>query len=182
MLAQSNMTEIADTEAASGGNPVIRVLEKPYIRYQLSLVILLLLGFFYVQYDNNLPLTRQWSLINSAIPAPFPEFVFLFATLPRLAMALMVGAVLGLAGSVLQQLTRNPLLSPLTLGTSLGAWLALILITVLAPGVDPDITSLVVMAGALLSVGLVLAIAGIRQLSGMPIVLAGMAFNIFLGA
>ncbi len=97
-------------------------------------------------------------------------------------MALIVGATLGLAGSMLQQVTRNPLLSPLTLGTSSGAWLALIIVSVWFPSLAPDTTSLLVMTGSLLSMGLVLTIAGIRQLAGLPVILAGMAVNILLGS
>lgn len=151
-------------------------------RYLFSLLILLLTGAAYLQLDTPLSLHQQWLLIAGRTPEQFQEFVYLFATLPRLAMALMVGASLGLAGSLLQQVTRNPLLSPLTLGTSSGAWLALIIVSVWFPGLTPDTTSLLVMTGSLLSMGLVLTIAGIRQLAGLPVILAGMAVNILLGA
>ncbi|WP_261843477.1 Fe(3+)-hydroxamate ABC transporter permease FhuB [Aliamphritea ceti] len=151
-------------------------------RYPFTLLLTLLIGSAYLQLDTQLSIAQQWSLINGQIPDEFAEFVYLFATLPRLIIALLVGATLGLAGSLLQQVTRNPLLSPLTLGTSSGAWLALIVVSVWFPSLNPDTTSVLVMAGAMLSMGLVLAIAGIRQLSGLPVVLAGMAVNILLGA
>lgn len=51
--------------------------------------------------------------------------------LPRIAMAILGGAALGLAGTVMQGVTRNPLVSPYTLGISaaaaFGASLAIIL-------------------------------------------------------
>ncbi len=151
-------------------------------RYLCCLLLILLISGIYLQLDTDLSLHQQWLLITGRMPEEFPEFVYLFATLPRLMMALIVGATLGLAGSLLQQVTRNPLLSPLTLGTSSGAWLALIIVSVWFPSPSPDTTSYLVMTGSLLSMALVLAIAGIRQLAGLPVVLAGMAVNILLGA
>jgi len=41
--------------------------------------------------------------------------------LPRVAAAILAGAGLALAGTVMQTLLRNPLASPLTLGISQGA-------------------------------------------------------------
>jgi len=47
--------------------------------------------------------------------------------IPRLLLALLVGAALGLAGAVLQGLTRNPLAEPGLLGVSSGASLGAVL-------------------------------------------------------
>lgn len=46
--------------------------------------------------------------------------------IPRTALAMMVGAALGLAGAVLQGVTRNPLADPGILGISTGAALAVV--------------------------------------------------------
>ena len=152
------------------------------LRYSVTSIAILLFSTFYLLYDNTLSSALQWQLISGKTPELFTEFIFLFATLPRLAMALMVGAVLGLVGSLLQQITRNPLLSPLTLGTSAGAWLALIIISIAVPSLAPDLKAIVVMIGSMLAMGLVLLIAGFRELAGLRVILAGMAVNILLGA
>ena len=47
--------------------------------------------------------------------------------LPRSVLALMVGAVLGLSGAVLQGFTRNPLAEPALLGVSSGAALGAVI-------------------------------------------------------
>ena len=47
--------------------------------------------------------------------------------LPRTLLALLVGGTLGLAGAVLQGLTRNPLAEPGLLGVSTGAALGAVL-------------------------------------------------------
>lgn len=47
--------------------------------------------------------------------------------LPRTALGLLVGAALGLAGAVMQGVTRNPLADPGILGVNLGAALAVVI-------------------------------------------------------
>jgi iron complex transport system permease protein len=49
------------------------------------------------------------------------RLVLLDIRLPRLTLAVLIGGALGLAGAVLQGLTRNPLAEPGTLGVSSGA-------------------------------------------------------------
>ena len=52
---------------------------------------------------------------------------------PRVLVAALVGANLGLAGVLLQGITRNPLADPHILGFSAGAGLAAIAVLVIAP-------------------------------------------------
>lgn len=67
---------------------------------------------------HNLTLNEQWQLVLGHQAAQsFAQVNFIYAQLPRAVMAIVVGAVLGLVGSLMQQLTQNRLTSPLTLGT-----------------------------------------------------------------
>ncbi len=132
--------------------------------------------------SSPLPLWHQLTLILGAPAESFAEVALLHAHLPRLVMALLVGAMLGMVGSLMQQLTQNPLTSPLTLGTSSGAWLALILLNVFFPALVGDYSAVAAMTGALGALGLVIAIAGPRNMTGLPLVLSGMVVNILLGA
>ena len=69
--------------------------------------------------DNALSWTDRVNLIfDPASAESFDAYYFAFGTLPRFAAAAIGGALLGLVGSLLQQLTQNPMTSPLTLGTS----------------------------------------------------------------
>ncbi|MFX5801331.1 iron chelate uptake ABC transporter family permease subunit, partial [Acinetobacter baumannii] len=61
------------------------------------------------------------------------QLVFHFSSLPRLITAFLCGAGLSLAGLVFQQVLRNPLASPTTLGVSAGAQLALVAAAIFAP-------------------------------------------------
>ena len=139
------------------------------------------------QFDAVLSLSQQWQAISQAsvdltLLDDFDKIIFVESQLPRLIMALLVGGMLGLVGSLMQQLTQNALVSPMTLGTASGAWLALVIMNVWFAEYVADYASMAALVGASLTFGLVVAIAGIRNLSGLPIVLSGMAVNIFLGA
>ncbi|MDJ0930600.1 iron chelate uptake ABC transporter family permease subunit [Breoghania sp.] len=72
----------------------------------------------------------------SPSPNDMAALLFHYSFLPRSVVALAAGAVLGLAGAILQQVLQNPLVSPATLGVSAGAQLALALALLLAP--DPS--------------------------------------------
>ncbi|MFC3533831.1 Fe(3+)-hydroxamate ABC transporter permease FhuB [Vogesella facilis] len=151
------------------------------LRYPLALLAMLLLALWHSQIGNPLPLATQWALLARA-PADFAELQFVFATLPRLALALLVGAALGFSGSLLQQLTQNRLVSPMTLGASAGAWLGLVCATIWLPQLAASHGEWPALAGAMLAVLLALGIAGVRGIGGLPLVLGGMALNLLLGA
>ncbi|MEZ8092543.1 Fe(3+)-hydroxamate ABC transporter permease FhuB [Photobacterium swingsii] len=155
-------------------------------KYFITTLLLIFTALCSLQLGTNLTLTQQWELIPSLLlgeqPDAFAGYLFSYAQLPRLVITLMIGAMLGLVGSLMQQLTQNPMMSPLTLGTSSGAWLALVIVNIWFPELIADYSAMAAMVGATLTMGLVLLIAGIRNLSGLPIVLSGMAVNILLGA
>ncbi|ABC28257.1 ABC-type Fe3+-siderophore transport system, permease component [Hahella chejuensis KCTC 2396] len=151
-------------------------------RYLITLALTPVLLFAYLQLNAPPSLSVQWTLISGGEAVEFEDFQFFYATLPRAVLALLVGGAMGLVGSLLQQTTQNRLLSPMTLGAASGSWLALVCASVWAPALMADYGAWIAMAGASLSVTLVLLIAGRGGLAGLPVVLAGMAVNILLGA
>ncbi|ANQ28567.1 Fe3+-hydroxamate ABC transporter permease FhuB [Vibrio natriegens] len=153
---------------------------KQYIGY---LALILLLSIFSLQLDTSLSLGAQWGLLIQAdLASEFRDVFFLHSQLPRLCITLLVGAMLGLTGSLMQQLTQNHLTSPLTLGTSSGAWLALVVVNIWFVDWVADYSALAAMAGALIAFGLIISIAGIRNMTGLPLVVSGMVINILLGS
>jgi len=73
-----------------------------------------------------------WSALTSSGPRTADELVVLELRVPRTLLGLLAGAALGLAGTVMQGLTRNPLADPGILGVNAGAALCVVLaITVL---------------------------------------------------
>lgn len=127
-------------------------------------------------------LYREWMQDSLDKQTSFEWLAFVEASLPRLMMAILVGGTLGLVGSLFQQLTQNRMMSPLTFGTSSGAWLGLVLLNVFVPTLSGEYSLLFALCGALVAMTLVVLTVGIDNLSGLPIVLAGMAVNLLLGA
>ncbi|RUU11802.1 Fe(3+)-hydroxamate ABC transporter permease FhuB [Mesorhizobium sp. USDA-HM6] len=105
-----------------------------------------------------------------------------YAFLPRLAVSLLCGAALGLAGTVLQQVLRNPLASPETVGVSAGAYLALALATLVAPSLLAFGREWVALAGAFAALAAVLALSWHKSLSPLSVVLAGLVVSLYAGA
>ncbi len=60
-------------------------------------------------------------LLGRELPEPVARVVVLDLRLPRIAVAVLAGGALAVAGASLQALTRNPLAEPSVLGVSSGA-------------------------------------------------------------
>lgn len=74
---------------------------------------------------REIPLDRVWSLVVS--PDGSDEAVIVRdLRVPRTLLGLLVGAALGLAGALMQALTRNPLAEPGILGVNAGAAAAVV--------------------------------------------------------
>ena len=102
--------------------------------------------------------------------------------LPRALLAVMIGASLGLAGAAMQGYLRNPLAEPGLIGVSASAALGAVL--ALHTGAAAAFTlalPLSALTMALLSVGLILALAGPRG-SSLTLILAGIAISALASA
>jgi len=84
--------------------------------------------------------------------------------LPRASAALVLGGALSLAGYLLQTFFNNPIAGPFVLGISSGAKMAVALVMVFLMGRGARVTSaaliLAAFAGAMVSMGFVLAVSG----------------------
>ncbi len=101
---------------------------------------------------------------------------------PRLILAMIVGATLGMAGAAMQGLLRNPLADPGVLGVTSGA--ALGAVCVLYFGVAASAWYWLpgaAIVGALLALLLVYLLAGMHS-SMLALILAGVAINAITGA
>lgn len=115
--------------------------------------------------------------------------------LPRMLTSVVAGAGLALAGVVMQNILRNPLASPFTIGVSQGAGFgAAFAIIFLKAGSahlagnqavtlhSPDLVVLFAFAGAMLSVSFILALSLLRRITPEAVILAGVALSAFFGA
>jgi ferric hydroxamate transport system permease protein len=107
------------------------------------------------------------------------ELVFNLSALPRLAVAAMAGAALAGSGAIIQHVLRNPLASPVTLGVSSGAQLALVGATLGRLPIAPDLAAII---GGIAALAAVLAVASARKFSSLGLILAGLSVSLFLGS
>ncbi|MFC6379382.1 Fe(3+)-hydroxamate ABC transporter permease FhuB [Tatumella terrea] len=108
------------------------------------------------------------------------HLLFQYSFLPRIAVALLAGAALGLAGWLCQLLLKNPLAEPATLGIASGAQLGLTLATLLGGGVLAG--QGFSLAGATVSMLIIFALSRQRQLSTLTLLLTGLLIGLFCSA
>ncbi|WBU53943.1 Fe(3+)-hydroxamate ABC transporter permease FhuB [Paracoccus sp. SCSIO 75233] len=144
------------------------------LRLWLPLAALMAVALWLVAALSLLPLA-QWPALPMRPDAMSLQQIMLgFGLMPRGVIAALAGAALGLSGAILQAVLRNPVADPTTLGISSGAQLALVLATILAPGLLEFGRWPVAMAGAGLAAALVLAIGARRAFAPVTMVIAGM--------
>ncbi|WP_411703781.1 Fe(3+)-hydroxamate ABC transporter permease FhuB [Edaphovirga cremea] len=110
------------------------------------------------------------------------QMLFHFSLLPRTVVSLLVGAGLGLVGVMFQQVLRNPLAEPTTLGISAGAQLGLtIAILWTLPGGELT-RQLASLAGAVIVGAVVFGVSWGKRLSPVTLILAGLVLGMYCGA
>jgi iron complex transport system permease protein len=113
---------------------------------------------------------------QSGADAELARLILWDLRMPRLVLALLVGGALGLAGAVLQGLTRNPLAEPGLLGISSGASLGAVVAIYSGLGAAFALAvPLLGLAGALLATLLTLLVGGGGGM--LSLILAGAAVS-----
>ncbi|HEJ7935395.1 Fe(3+)-hydroxamate ABC transporter permease FhuB [Serratia marcescens] len=151
----------------------------------LMLILLLLAtagGLTIYNLAQQLP-PVQWA---RALSAPdiddVRQMLFHYSLLPRLTVSLLAGAGLGLVGVLFQQVLRNPLAEPSTLGVAAGAQLGLTIATLwVLPGGEFT-RQLAAMVGAIVVGGLVFGVAWGKRMSPVTLILAGLVLGLYCGA
>ncbi|WP_217132488.1 iron ABC transporter permease [Leucobacter chinensis] len=111
------------------------------------------------------------------------DAVFLGSRLPRLFAGIAVGFSLGVAGALLQSVTRNPLASPDTLAITSGSYFALAAVAAFNVSVPFWASSGVAFFGGVLAAALVLGLTGSAAGSANTrLILAGSAISMALSA
>ncbi|MEV0651098.1 iron chelate uptake ABC transporter family permease subunit [Phytomonospora sp. NPDC050363] len=101
--------------------------------------------------------------------------------MPRVLLALMLGAAMGVAGAVFQSLTRNPLGSPDIIGFNTGAYTGA-LVAILLIGGGYCTTAAASLAGGLGTAALVYLLAYRRGVAGFRLIIVGMAIGATLAS
>jgi iron complex transport system permease protein len=169
------------------------VARPPFAAVLLVLLAgLLLIGIIAIGIGTvSIPPLRVVGLLTDAFHAPWsgrdadPELIILMAIrVPRVLVAVFVGAALAVAGAQMQGLFQNPMASPDVIGTSTGAALGAVLAFVLGLA-QSHVAWVPALAcvGAAVSLG---AIYGLTTRRGRTpvamLLLAGVALNALLGS
>ncbi|EHP9444082.1 iron chelate uptake ABC transporter family permease subunit, partial [Salmonella enterica subsp. enterica serovar Infantis] len=149
---------------------------------------LLLLALFvaacwltWVNFSVALPRSQWQQAIWSPDIDIIEQMIFHYSLLPRLAISLLVGAGLGLVGVLFQQVLRNPLAEPTTLGVATGAQLGITVTTLWTiPGALA--TQFAALTGACIVGALVFGVAWGKRLSPVTLILAGLVVSLYCGA
>ncbi len=155
----------------------------------VSVSLLLICGFlsYWGLSGGSMPLTARQ--IFTALTGDAPRNITLVVVewrLPRILMALLIGAVLGVSGAIFQSLMRNPLGSPDVIGFNTGAWSG-VLVAIVLFGQHPSAIVAAAMAGGILTALLVWGLAWRNGMETFRLIIVGiglramlMAFNTWL--
>lgn len=153
--------------------------QKNRSRYALAFI---LLCFFVVlsltMGAKPIPLAVVYDSFFGAAQHP-DSIIVLESRLPRTLLGLFAGAALGLAGALIQALTRNPLADPGLLGVNAGASFAVVLAVALFNIQQPAAFVGFACAGALITTLLVyfIGVWGVGRLDPSRFILAGVAIG-----
>ncbi|MFD7840299.1 FecCD family ABC transporter permease [Streptomyces sp. NPDC059761] len=124
-----------------------------------------------------------WDVVQTLLGngTPANDFIVNDLRLPRVLVALLVGAALGMAGAVFQSVSRNPLGSPDLLGFSYGSAVGALTVIVLFKGGATAVAGGALLGG-LLSGVLVYLLSYRRGIHGYRLVLVGIGVSAMLVA
>lgn len=147
-------------------------------RVRLILLLGLLTGAAFVL---SLVAGKVW-IAPWAVASGSPEaLVMAELRLPRAVLGLVIGAMLGASGAVMQGYLRNPLADPGVLGVSASAAFGAVLAIFLGVAATPLVVSAFGMGGAVVAMALLALLAG-RNGSATGFILAGVVLSSLAGA
>lgn len=128
------------------------------------------------------PRAIWWPALISPDVHDIRQIVVHDSWLPRIVTAWLAGAMLGLAGTIFQQVLRNPLAEPMTLGVSAGAQLALTLAALGIPAALGYAREPIALAGALAAAIAVFGLAWRSGLAPVTVAVAGLIVTLWCGS
>ncbi len=148
----------------------------------LSAMLVLALALTVLNLSQTLPIDQWLQAARAPDPTHIQQMVFHASQLSRWVLSLLVGAGLGLAGLLFQQVLRNPLAEPTTLGVSSGAQLGITIATLWQLPGGALTEQFAALGGAVLVGLLVFGVAWGKRLSPVTLILAGLVLSLYTGA
>lgn len=124
-----------------------------------------------------------WDVVQTLLGngAPADDFIVNDLRLPRVIVAVLVGAALGMSGAVFQSVSRNPLGSPDMLGFAYGSAVGALVVIVLFKG-DANEVALGAIVGGLVTGVIIYLLAHKQGIHGYRLVLVGIGASAVLMA
>ncbi|WP_321910377.1 Fe(3+)-hydroxamate ABC transporter permease FhuB [Paraburkholderia sp. J11-2] len=159
-------------------------LPRVLVAVALVLAFVAALGLSAANLAEIAPRALWWQAVLSPDTHDVRQIIAHDSWLPRIVTAWLAGATLGLAGTIFQQVLRNPLAEPMTLGISAGAQLALTLAALWAPALAAHGFSRepIALAGALAAAAAVFGLAWRSGLAPVTVAIAGLVVTLWCGS
>ena len=163
-----------------GGSRVI--IDTRVVAVSMILIgIVVLVGFYALTLgETELGLADVWSAITGTADAGTRRIV-LDWRLPRIVIAVLGGAALGVSGAIFQSMTRNPLGSPDIIGFNTGAYTGALLVSLVFTSSAVSVTA-GALVGGLATAIIVYALAFKGGLLGFRLIVVGIAISAMLNA
>lgn len=160
-------------------NDLKRRLQMPVLLVGALSILAVVTGYGVISQLWTLPISHLFASTSALSVSDLAKQLIIVTTM---IVAILAGGLLGVASLLLQQLVKNPLASDTTLAVGSGAQIALLIVALFLPGFGLYGSFWVAFIGALLSMGLVFAMALPSRLNPLILVLSGLIVNIFVTA
>jgi iron complex transport system permease protein len=167
------------TTVSKKRSPIPRVIGLVASILLLLVCLLLSITFGAADIDSG----TVWQALT-AFDGSTSHLIITTVRLPRALIALLVGAALAVAGSLMQGLTRNPLADPGILGISAGAALAVVITTFLAGTVSIQVYTWIAFAGGAIAAIAVYTLGSVGRggMTPLKLILAGAVLAYLMSA
>lgn len=162
--------------------PVAETGARSYLALLIGSVGVAALVLAVLGLQRQLPAALWWQAAISPDMTDIRQLVVSYSLLPRFAVSLLAGAMLALAGTLFQQILRNPLASPTTLGIAAGANLALAVTLLAAPHWLDQGREAIAFAGGLMAASIVFLLSARGGLAPVSTILNGLMISLYAGA
>lgn len=169
-----------------------RTLKQIIIVISFLLVLIIFSMFAITLGSADITINQVWSAICHAFTQSVAtgetkriEKIILLLRMPRVLLGILAGIGLSISGTVMQSITRNPLVSPFTIGLSSAAAFGASLAIVIGIGFQPHTPLGIVINAFIMSLLCAILVYGIASRIGMSpeaLILTGIALSYFFGA
>lgn len=159
---------------------------KGALKPRTAIILLFLLTIIFSIINIGIGAVRlsPLEIITALLGKGSPEHLFLIIEyrIPRIIIAILVGAGLAVSGVIMQATMQNTLAAPDTIGISSGAGLIAVIVTLLFPKSAPATVSVAAFAGGAIAAVIIYLLAYRRGIEPIKLALVGVAVSAFCSA